>query len=133
MQDAAHFSLDETGANGTRLVLSGQLVLAQMAPLERDLKRLAGAIAAIDLAGVEDIDTVGAWVVCRIAAEHGAQITGAGEAAERLLAAVRDIEPAATSARRARRCGNACRYRWARKSMPPAAVPMAWSAFSARS
>lgn len=92
MHDAAHFSLDETGANGTRLLLSGQLVLAQIAPLERDLKRLAGTIAAIDLAGVEDIDTVGAWVVCRIAAEHGAQITGAGEAAERLLAAVRDID-----------------------------------------
>ena len=96
MQQGAQYTLDDAedgrGAGGARLVLSGTLTLATIGPLEHDLKRLGGAIAAIDLAGVEDIDTVGAWVVCRLARAHGADITGASPAAERLLAAVRDID-----------------------------------------
>jgi phospholipid/cholesterol/gamma-HCH transport system permease protein len=40
---------------------------------------------------VDEIDTVGAWVVCRLARAHGAEIAGASEAAERLLAAVRGV------------------------------------------
>lgn len=91
MQDAAQYRLDEDGAAGTRLVLSGQVTLASIAPLERELKRLSGPFGTVDLAEVDDIDTVGAWVVCRIAREHGSDITGASEAAERLLSAVRDI------------------------------------------
>ncbi len=92
MQDAAQYTLDEDGAGTARLVLSGQVTLANIAPLERALGRLTGAIGTIDLADVHDIDTVGAWVVCRLAHEHAADITGASEAAERLLSAVRDIE-----------------------------------------
>ncbi len=96
MQDAAQYRLEEPeengGADGTRLVLSGQLTLAAIAPLERELAGLGGAIAMIDLAGVDEIDTVGAWMVCRMAREHGAVITGASAAAERLLNAVRGID-----------------------------------------
>ena len=93
MQDAGDFKLDESGADGTRLVLSGQLTLASIAPLERELKRLSGPIAFIDLAAVDEIDTVGAWVVCQVARQHNAAITGENDAAERLLRAVRDIDP----------------------------------------
>jgi phospholipid/cholesterol/gamma-HCH transport system permease protein len=93
MQETAQYSLVEDGAGGPRLVLSGQLVLAAIAPLERALQSVSGPLAAIDLAGVEDIDTVGAWVVCRIARAHDCPITGASPAAERLLAAVRGIAP----------------------------------------
>ena len=79
MQDAAQYRLEDlaeggvagAGADGTRLVLSGQLTLAAIAPLERGLARLSGTIAAVDLAEVDEIDTIGAWVVCRIAREHG--------------------------------------------------------------
>lgn len=92
MQNAAQYTLDDDGADGNRLVLSGQVTLASIAPLERELQQITGAIRTVDLAEVVDIDTVGAWVVCRLAHAHGADITGASEAAERLLAAVRDID-----------------------------------------
>jgi phospholipid/cholesterol/gamma-HCH transport system permease protein len=96
MQDAAQYTLEDGGENGgadaTGLVLSGQLTLASIAAIERDLQRLTGPLARIDLAGVDEIDTVGAWVVCRVAREHGADITGASPEAERLLSAVRDID-----------------------------------------
>ncbi len=96
MQDAAHYTLEETGedgaADGTRLVLSGQLTLAAIAPLERELSGLSGTICSVDLSGVDEIDTVGAWMVCRVAREHDADITGASAAAERLLNAVRGID-----------------------------------------
>jgi len=92
MQAAAQYSLEDAGADTARLVLSGQLTLASIAPLERELKQLGGAIHTVDLAGVDDIDTIGAWVVCRLAHEHNSDITGASPAAERLLAAVRDID-----------------------------------------
>ena len=93
MQDAAQYSLEDAGADAARLVLSGQLTLASIGPLEHSLKRIAGPLASIDLAAVDDIDTVGAWVVCRLAREHQCDITGASEAAERLLAAMRGIDP----------------------------------------
>ncbi|MBA4044503.1 MAG: ABC transporter permease [Erythrobacter sp.] len=92
MHNAAQYTLEDQGADGTRLVLSGDLTLAGIAPLERALKDLSGEIARIDLAGVDEIDTVGAWVVCRLAHEHHSDITGASPAAERLLSAVRDID-----------------------------------------
>ncbi|MFN4019744.1 MAG: MlaE family ABC transporter permease [Erythrobacter sp.] len=93
MQEAAQYSLVEDGAGGSRLVLSGQLVLAAIAPVERAVSTLPGPLAAIDLEAVEDMDTAGAWVVCRLARAHHCDITGASPAAERLLAAVRGIAP----------------------------------------
>lgn len=96
MQNAAQYSLEDSGqhgeAQGPRLVLSGALTLAAIAPFERALRGVSGPIAAIDLTQVDEMDTVGAWVVCRLAREHGAEITGASEAAERLLGAVRGID-----------------------------------------
>ncbi len=92
MQETAQYSLEEGSAGGPRLVLSGSLTLAAIAPFARALRNVSGPLEAIDLAAVEDIDTVGAWVVCRLAREHEAEITGASEAAERLLGAVRGID-----------------------------------------
>lgn len=95
MQDAAQYTLDDDGdqgaADGARLVLSGPLTLARIAPLERALKKLTGTIHTVDLSAVDEIDTVGAWVVCRTAREHGAEIAGASEAAQRLLHSVQGI------------------------------------------
>lgn len=92
----AQYTLEDEGqGSGTgtaRLVLAGRLTLASIAPLEHDLKRLAGPIGTIDLSGVDEIDTVGAWVVCRTAREHGSEITGASEPAQRLLATVEGID-----------------------------------------
>ncbi|WP_017664781.1 MlaE family lipid ABC transporter permease subunit [Porphyrobacter sp. AAP82] len=92
MHSAAQHMLEEADAGPARLVLSGHLTLAAIAPLERALRGIAGPIRAVDLAGVEEIDTVGAWVVCRFAREHQSDITGASPEAQRLLAAMHDIE-----------------------------------------
>ena len=92
MHSAVQHSLEDAGDGSARLVLSGQLTLAAITPLERDLKALEGPVATVDLAGVEEIDTVGAFVVCRFAREHESEITGASPEAERLLAAMRDID-----------------------------------------
>ncbi|MCX9147236.1 ABC transporter permease [Erythrobacter sp. WG] len=92
MQSAAQHSLIDDGAGGARLVLSGELTLARIGPLERELRAMEGPVAVIDLAEVEEIDTVGAYVVCRFASAHGSDIAGASPEAERLLAAVRDLE-----------------------------------------
>jgi phospholipid/cholesterol/gamma-HCH transport system permease protein len=92
MQSAAQYLLEDAGTDGPRLVLSGHLTLAAIGPIERDLRAMEGPVAAVDLAGVEEIDTVGAWVVCRFAREHDSEITGASPAAQRLLAAMRDID-----------------------------------------
>ena len=59
--------------------------IAEVAP---QLRALDSAIAAIDLAEVTEIDTVGAYVVAALAHEQGAEITGASERAARLLKAV---------------------------------------------
>lgn len=68
---------------GDALILSGELVLAGVAAIEPRL----GAVAPrrIDLSHVSRIDTIGAWVVHRIARDHGAEIVGADEDARRLL------------------------------------------------
>lgn len=92
MQSAAQHRLDETGSGGPRLVLSGQLTLAAIGPLERGLRDVPGPVRSVDLAEVEEIDTVGAWVVCRFAREHDSEITGASLEALRLLAAMREID-----------------------------------------
>ncbi len=83
MQETAQYSLVEDSVGGPRLLLSGPLTLAAICPLERALQGVSGPIATIDLAGVEDVDTVGAWIVCQLARQHEAEITGASEAAER--------------------------------------------------
>ncbi|MEP0191685.1 MAG: ABC transporter permease [Erythrobacter sp.] len=90
MDGAAHFSLDQDAQGGVLLALSGALLVSTIGPVERKLRKLSEPLAAIDLSGVEEIDTVGAWVACRIASEHGAQIVGASDRAARLMDAVED-------------------------------------------
>jgi phospholipid/cholesterol/gamma-HCH transport system permease protein len=94
MQNASHYTLEDHGADGTRLVLSGQLTLASIAPIDRAVIDIAGPIHSIDLSQVDEIDTVGAWLVCRVAHRLECDITGASPEAERLLGAVRDIDVA---------------------------------------
>jgi phospholipid/cholesterol/gamma-HCH transport system permease protein len=92
MDHTAQYSLEDDGAGKSRLVLSGPLTLAVIGPFERSLKTVTTPLVAIDLAGVEEIDTVGAWVICQLAKAHDCDITGASPAAHRLLDAVRTIE-----------------------------------------
>lgn len=76
------------GGAGDRIVLHGPMRVDTIGLIEGDLRDYDGDLAAIDLSSVEEIDTVGAWIVLRLAGEHDAEVTGANETAERLLKVV---------------------------------------------
>jgi len=88
MDADTHFSLEDDGAGGQRLVLAGPLLVSTIGPIESDLQALDGPISAIDLSGVSEIDTVGAWITCRLSRAHSAGVTGASNQAKRLLDAI---------------------------------------------
>jgi phospholipid/cholesterol/gamma-HCH transport system permease protein len=77
--------IEEGDAGGRVLKLSGALTLASVGDLPARLDAWDGPVAALDLSGVERIDTIGAWIVSRFAREHGARIDGAGPDAARLI------------------------------------------------
>ncbi|MEQ8311460.1 MAG: ABC transporter permease [Sphingopyxis sp.] len=75
------------GSGGAEIRFTGRLTLARLGDLPARIEAL-GPIATLDLSAIDRIDTVGAWVVTRTAAEHGAKITGASTDAQRLLDAL---------------------------------------------
>ena len=101
MDHAPHFSLghnaDDRADGAATLALSGALLVSTIAALDEDLRALAGPIGIIDIAGVSEIDTAGAWLVCRLARGWNARLAGASDKASRLIAAVRATMPDATS------------------------------------
>jgi len=88
MNELTHYSLEEDGSGGTRLALEGPMLISTVGRLEHQLGAIEQRVSAVDLSGVKQIDTVGAWVACKLASQHEAQITGADERASRLLKAV---------------------------------------------
>ncbi len=79
----------ETTEAGARVVaVSCNLSLSCLRDLPDRLGALDGPVSTVDLARVDHIDTVGAWVVHRFARDHGARIAGAAPDATRLLEAV---------------------------------------------
>ena len=101
MDHAPHFTLghnaDDRADGAATLALSGALLVSTIAALDEDLRALAGPIGIIDIAGVSEIDTAGAWLVCRLARGWNARLAGASDKASRLIAAVRATMPDATS------------------------------------
>ena len=81
MNAPADFALD----NRT-LRFTGELTLARIGDLPQRLAALGEAPSEVDLSGVDRIDTVGAWLVHRIARDHDAKVTGADEDVAHLLA-----------------------------------------------
>ncbi|MBN8829353.1 MAG: ABC transporter permease [Sphingomonadales bacterium] len=77
--------LERDDAQGRTVVLSGNFSLAYLGDLPRRIDSIHGEIARIDLEGVEHIDTIGAWLVHRLADRTQAQVVGADEGARRLL------------------------------------------------
>lgn len=75
MSGIADFAEDGTGDART-LRFSGDLSLAKLGDLPRRLHDVGGGVRTLDLSRVERIDTIGAWVVHRFAAEHGATVDG---------------------------------------------------------
>jgi len=80
MTAPADFQLDQ----GT-LRFTGQLTLARIGDLPQRLAALAEMPARVDLSAVERIDTVGAWLVHRLARDHDAAVVGAGQDVAHLL------------------------------------------------
>ncbi len=89
MREWAEYSIEEGGEGGSVLALSGPLVVSSVGLLDRELRALQGQLARVDLARVDAIDTVGAWIAWRVARDCGAEITGASKEALILIEAVR--------------------------------------------
>lgn len=88
MRAWAEFTIAE-GEDGARsLLLSGPLLVSSVGRIDDALRAVEGPLQAIDLSGAGEVDTVGAWVVWRLARDSGADIVGASEKARRLIAAV---------------------------------------------
>ena len=82
----------ERDAGGDVLRFSGVLALAKLDDLPDRLRAFDGPVARVDLSGVEHIDTIGAWIVHRFAAEKGATIEGLDPDGAHLLAQVEQAD-----------------------------------------
>jgi phospholipid/cholesterol/gamma-HCH transport system permease protein len=84
MSAIADFVEEEQGQ--ARVVrFSGALTVARIGDLHDRLRASQTPVSTIDLSGIERIDTVGAWIVHRLALDNGAKVSGASEEAVRLL------------------------------------------------
>ncbi|HAF41120.1 MAG TPA: ABC transporter permease [Sphingobium sp.] len=83
---------EEKRDGGTVIRLSGNLAIACLHDLPDRLDGLQGPVSAIDLSGVDHIDTIGAWTVLRTAKRLGAEVTGAHDDARRLIDTVGQLD-----------------------------------------
>ena len=81
---------EDGGAGASRLVLEGQMLVSSVGPFEAEIEKLSPEISQIDIAGVDEIDTIGAWVLARLASQNNCEITGASDKANYLLEAIED-------------------------------------------
>ncbi|SCW62503.1 phospholipid/cholesterol/gamma-HCH transport system permease protein [Sphingobium faniae] len=87
---------EETRDGSTVVRLSGALTIACLHDLPARLDALAGPVGAIDLSGVDHMDTIGAWTVHRTAKRLDCAVTGGSDDAERIISAVGKLgEPVA--------------------------------------
>ncbi len=88
MREPADFTEETDDHGAITLKLAGRLLVSHVGALDHALRERTDKVAHIDISGVSAIDTVGAWVVWRLAHAHDAEITGASEKAQRLIDAV---------------------------------------------
>jgi phospholipid/cholesterol/gamma-HCH transport system permease protein len=74
------------------LRFSGSLTLARIGDLAERLRAYDGKVSAVDLSGVDRMDTVGAWIVQRFASEHDATIEGLSDDGGHLLTQVQKAD-----------------------------------------
>lgn len=84
----ADFAIEERSQTGAVLRFSGDLDIATISPLNVRLKAVDQPLALIDMADIGHIDTVGAWLVYRLARDHRCEIVNLSEAGTRLVEAV---------------------------------------------
>lgn len=92
MDAAAQFSLEDDGAGGVRLVLSGDYVVATVGDVDQDLLALEEPLSAIDVSAIGQIDTVGAYIARRLSEYHEVEITGADRQIVRLFEALKGTD-----------------------------------------
>ena len=79
----------EIDRDGTRaLVFTGALVLSQLGDLPTRLERNKPSADTIDVSAVEQMDTIGAWVIHRLSRDADAPITGMTRETAQLIAQV---------------------------------------------
>ncbi len=88
-------ALADFSDDGGRLRFSGDLSLAQIGDLPTRLDAHAGSVSAIDLSGIDRIDTIGAWIVHRFAKRTNAAIEGLKPEQQHLLEQVQRADQAA--------------------------------------
>jgi len=84
MSGPADFTLRQEG-DQSLLHFSGELTLPQIGRISERLEKVEGEQLVIDLSEVEAMDTVGAWLVHRLARDRGARIVGSNEDQEALI------------------------------------------------
>lgn len=84
MTAQAEFTEEHTGS-GRTLRFSGRLAIAELGDVPNRLEAIDGPIEEIRIDDVEHIDTIGAWVIYRLARDHDAAIHGADPDAQRLF------------------------------------------------
>ena len=81
--------VEETGEDGAVILhFSGDLSIASMGDLPERLREYDGNVSRLDITDTGYVDTVGAWLIHRTAREMDAEIIGADDDAQRLIAAV---------------------------------------------
>tara|TARA_R110000782_G_scaffold182437_1_gene272601 strand:- start:6194 stop:7318 length:1125 start_codon:yes stop_codon:yes gene_type:complete len=89
MTDAAQFTVEEgQGEGGSILRFSGSLAISKLGNLPNELEAVQGPIQAIDIGGIDHIDTIGAWIVHSQSLKWGCPVKGADTDATRLIEAV---------------------------------------------
>jgi len=84
MLEVADYTLEDRGT--ARVVaFTGPLTLSKLGTLPDRLDSVTEGLATIDLSRIERIDTVGAWIVHRLAVRSGAKVVGASPDAANLI------------------------------------------------
>jgi phospholipid/cholesterol/gamma-HCH transport system permease protein len=84
MKEIADFSVEPAGDRDV-LRFSGGLTLARMDGMADRLEAIEGRRLAIDLSGVDRMDTVGAWLIYKLAKRNETEVTGVSEDMATLL------------------------------------------------
>ena len=84
--------VEDRNDGGNVIRLSGSLAIACLRDLPNRLDAVEGPVQAIDLAGVDHMDTIGAWTVHRTVRRLGCDVTGASDDARRLIDAVGQLD-----------------------------------------
>ncbi len=84
-------TFDEAQEGDERILrFGGRLTLARIGNLPKQLDALTLPPTRLDLSGVDRIDTVGAWIIHKLAVENDAKITGATPELWKLISQVKD-------------------------------------------